>query len=416
MIVTLNTETLTSLDEVRAFLEGNTSVSFSAPDPAERYRWLEATLRQFHYSTLGRADKGVLRAFAAKVTGYSRAQLTRLIKQWTDARTILDHRGPPAKPFTTHYTEADVQALVTLDRLHQQPSGPAARKLAERMARVYEDPAYERLADISVAHLYNLRASAGYQRQRGHHEPTRARAVAIGERRRPEPQGQPGFLRVDSVHQGDWDGVKGLYLINLVDAITQFEVVAAVPRISENYLIPVLERAMQDFPFVIRGFHSDNGSEYINHRVSTLLNKLNVEFTKSRARRTNDNALVESKNGSIVRKHLGYSHIPSQHASKVDAFLHDYLTPYLNFHRPCFFAEVTLDDKGRQRRRYPYQHMNTPYEKLKSLPNAVTHLKPGITFQELDKYAMAMTDNQVAQQLLSERSKLFQTFKPNKAA
>ena len=414
--MTLNTETLTSLDEVRAFLEGNTSVSFSAPDPAERYRWLEATLRQFHYSTLGRADKGVLRAFAAKVTGYSRAQLTRLIKQWTDARTILDHRGPPAKPFTTHYTEADVQALVTLDRLHQQPSGPAARKLAERMARVYEDPAYERLADISVAHLYNLRASAGYQRQRGHHEPTRARAVAIGERRRPEPQGQPGFLRVDSVHQGDWDGVKGLYLINLVDAITQFEVVAAVPRISENYLIPVLERAMQDFPFVIRGFHSDNGSEYINHRVSTLLNKLNVEFTKSRARRTNDNALVESKNGSIVRKHLGYSHIPSQHASKVDAFLHDYLTPYLNFHRPCFFAEVTLDDKGRQRRRYPYQHMNTPYEKLKSLPNADTHLKPGITFQELDKYAMAMTDNQVAQQLLSERSKLFQTFKPNKAA
>ena len=245
--MTLNTETLTSLDEVRAFLEGNTSVSFSAPDPAERYRWLEATLRQFHYSTLGRADKGVLRAFAAKVTGYSRAQLTRLIKQWTDARTILDHRGPPAKPFTTHYTEADVQALVTLDRLHQQPSGPAARKLAERMARVYEDPAYERLADISVAHLYNLRASAGYQRQRGHHEPTRARAVAIGERRRPEPQGQPGFLRVDSVHQGDWDGVKGLYLINLVDAITQFEVVAAVPRISENYLIPVLERAMQVF-------------------------------------------------------------------------------------------------------------------------------------------------------------------------
>ena len=414
--MTLNTETLTSLDEVRAFLEGNTSVSFSAPDPAERYRWLEATLRQFHYSTLGRADKGVLRAFAAKVTGYSRAQLTRLIKQWTDARTILDHRGPPAKPFTTHYTEADVQALVTLDRLHQQPSGPAARKLAERMARVYEDPAYERLADISVAHLYNLRASTGYQRQRGHHEPTRARAVAIGERRRPEPQGQPGFLRVDSVHQGDWDGVKGLYLINLVDAITQFEVVAAVPRISENYLIPVLERAMQDFPFVIRGFHSDNGSEYINHRVSTLLNKLNVEFTKSRARRTNDNALVESKNGSIVRKHLGYSHIPSQHASKVDAFLHDYLTPYLNFHRPCFFAEVTLDDKGRQRRRYPYQHMNTPYEKLKSLPNADTHLKPGITFQERDKYAMAMTDNQVAQQLLSERSKLFQTFKPNKAA
>lgn len=416
MIVTLHTDTLTSLDEVRAFLDGSPAVTFSAPDPAQRYRWLEATLRQFHYATLTRADKGVLRAFAAKVTGYSRAQLTRLIGQWVHGRRIADRRGPPARPFATRYTADDVRALATLDRLHQQLSGPATRKLAERMAQVYGDPAYARLATISVAHLYNLRASTGYRRQRGHHEPTRPRSVAIGERRRPDPQGQPGYLRVDSVHQGDWDGIKGLYLINLVDAVTQFEVVAAVPRISEHFLIPVLERAMHAFPFPIRGFHSDNGSEYINHRVSAMLDKLNVAFTKSRARRTNDNALVESKNGAIVRKHLGYSHIPSHNAPSVDAFLRDHLTPYLNFHRPCFFAEVSVDAKGRQCRRYPYRHMNTPYEKLKSLPDAERHLKPGVTFADLERHAMAMTDNQAAERLLDARSRLFRQLKPRNAA
>jgi hypothetical protein len=63
---------------------------------------------------------------------------------------------------------------------------------------------------------------------------------------------------------------------------------------------------------LILGFHADNSSEYINHRVASLLEKLRIELTKSRARQSNDNALVESKNGSIVRKHLGYAHIASR--------------------------------------------------------------------------------------------------------
>lgn len=206
-------------------------------------------------------------------------------------------------------------------------SGPATKKLAERAATVFGDRTYARLAAIAVASLYNLRASAGYRRQRGHHEPTRPRSVAIGERRRPQPKGQPGYLRVDSVHQGDWDGIKGLYVINLVDAVTQFEVVVAVERISEHFLLPALGQALAAFPFVVRGFHLDNGSEYINHQLAAMLEKLLIEFTKSRARRTNDKALVESKNASVVRKHLGYSHIPSHHAKTVNAFLCDTSRP-----------------------------------------------------------------------------------------
>ena len=125
---------------------------------------------------------------------------------------------------------------------------------------------------------------------------------------------------MDTVHQGDLDGKKGVYHLNAVDEVTQFEIVCSVEKISERYLIPVLSALLEQFPFVILGFHADNGSEYINRHVAQLLNKLLIGLTKSRARQTNDNALVESKNGAIVRKHLGYGHIPQRFAPLINAF------------------------------------------------------------------------------------------------
>ena len=110
---------------------------------------------------------------------------------------------------------------------------------------------------------------------------TRPTAVPIGERRRPDPGGKPGFVRVDTVHQGDRDREKGVYHINLVDEVTQFEHVGAVAAISEAFLLPVLDEMLVTLPFVVLGFHADNGSVYINHRMAALLNKLHVpDFTK----------------------------------------------------------------------------------------------------------------------------------------
>lgn len=182
--------------------------------------------------------------------------------------------------------------------------------------------------------------------------------------------------------------------------MTQYEGVASCERISEAFLIPVLEALLKSFPFVIKGFHSDNGSEYINREVAKLLNKLLIEEqTKSRSRHCNDNAQAESKNGAIVRKHLGYSHIPQRFATLVNAFCGDHLNPYINFHRPCLFAETITDAKGRQRKHYPYKLMMTPYEKLKSLDQAEPFLKPGMTFAQLDAQAGTMSDNEAAQRL-----------------
>ena len=186
--------------------------------------------------------------------------------------------------------------------------------------------------------------------------------------------------------------------------------VATCEKISEAFLIPVLEELLQSFPFAILGFHSDNGSEYINAHVAKLLNKLLIEEqTKSRSRHSNDNAQAESKNNAIVRKHLGYSHIPQHFATRVNAFCRDHLNPYINFHRPCLFAETITDARGRQHKRYPYKLMMTPYEKLKSLHQAEQYLKPGITFQDLDARATAMSDNDAAQRMNDARASLFKT-------
>jgi uncharacterized protein (TIGR03435 family) len=114
------------------------------------------------------------------------------------------------------------------------------------------------------------------------------------------------------VHQGDQNGVKGLYHINAVDEVTQWEIVAGTPQISEYWLIPLLEQLLEQFPFMILGFHSDNGSEFINYIVKELVEKLLIEQTKSRAYRAGDNGVVESKNGAIIRKHIGFGHmVPS---------------------------------------------------------------------------------------------------------
>ena len=407
MIVKLNTRTLRTLEQVRAFLAGTASVGFEPPAESGRYAWIVGILRQFGYARLKRRDKGLLRRFLLKVSGYSRAQLNRLIAQWCETRTLADRRGPPAKPFVSRYTDEDIRLLVELDELHATLSGPATKKLAERAYTVFGQVQYARLAGISVAHLYNLRHAQGYRRRRGTVVKTRSVSIPIGERRKPQPNGKPGYLRVDSVHQGDWNGVKGVYLINAVDELTQFQVVVAVERISEHFLIPALHSLIEAFPFSILGFHSDNGSEYINRQVAGMLEKLRIEFTKSRARRTNDNALVESKNGSVVRKNLGYAHIPGRFAQAVSAYTLKWLTPYLNYHRPCFFPETILDDKGRQTKRYPYERMMTPYDKLKSLPKPERYLKPGLSFAILDLQAYAVSDNAAAASLNEQRRKLF---------
>ena len=409
MVIDMNDEQLHTLAHLQAFLNGTIEVDFAVAAD-ERYDFIARTVRRFGYARLKRADKALVLRFLERVSGYSRQQISRLVKRACDRRQFSKRYQGSRTSFARIYTSADVLLLAHTDTLHSTLSGLATKKLMERAYWIFGETRYQRLAGISVAHLYNLRQRTGYLRVRQVWTKTRPVNLPIGERRAPAPNNRPGYLRVDSVHQGDQDGVKGVYHINAVDCVTQYEAVASCEHISEAFLIPVLEELLQSFPFAILGFHSDNGSEFINQKVAKLLNKLLIEEqTKSRSRHSNDNAQAESKNNAIVRKHLGYSHIPQRFATLVNAFCRDHLNPYINFHRPCLFAQTITDAKGRQRKRYPYNLMMTPYEKLKSLHQAEQYLRFGITFQHLDARATALSDNDAAQRLNDARGILFKT-------
>lgn len=400
---------LRTIDQLSEFLSGTQAVAFSIMNDKDAcYRWIQGELVRFRYLSLPRQDKGVVLCYLAKVSGYSRQQVTRLVAQHRRSGRIR-RRQRTVAGFARKYTAADIRLLAEMDERHDTPCGQAVKKLCERAYEVFGQAAYKSLASISVSHIYNLRKSRAYTRQRHHFEKTRSRRSSIGERRKPRPNGRPGFIRIDTVHQGDLDGQKGVYHINAVDEVTQFEVVCTVEKISEKFLLPVLKQILDAFPFVVLGFHSDNGSEYINKQVAKLLDKLHIEFTKSRSRHSNDNALAESKNGSIVRKVLGYGHIPQKWAQLIDDFNQLYLNPYINFHRPCFFPETETDSKGKERKIYRYENMMTPYERLKSLPNAEDYLKPGASFDTLDRAAHEISDNEAADQLRKARQELFRT-------
>jgi transposase InsO family protein len=394
-----------SLQEIEQFLLAATEVRFETSQRKEVYAWVERLLCQREYARQGRRARGLLRRYVEKMAGLSRAQVTRLVGGYLatgQVRLKTSHRHR----FPTRYTRADIELLAQVDEAHETLSGPATRRILEREFRQYGKPEFERLAAISNGHLYNLRRTPRYRQRRKNYQKTRPSPVTIGERRCPDPGGQPGYLRVDTVHQGDTQNAKGVFHINAVDEVTQWEIAAAVPRISEAYLEPVLAAVLAQFPFVIHGFHSDNGSEFINQTVARLLNKLMIQQTRSRPRHSNDNGLAETKNGAIIRKHMGYGYIHSAHADRIQQFYSAHLNPYLNYHRPCAQADVELDTKGRKRRRY--RRYQTPLETLLALYKPQQYLRPGLTLATLQRIAGLMSDTEAARRMQQAKHRLFE--------
>ncbi len=387
------------------FLSASEEVRFEAADRQQLYQWVEQVLVGQQYASLGKPARGLVRRYIAKMTGLSRSQVTRLIALYTASgrvRAAVYQR----RRFPERYTRADIELLAAVDEAHETLSGPATRHILKREHEVYRRPEYARLAAISNGHLYNLRRHARYRERLLHYTKTRPAAVSIGERRKPRPEGRPGFLRIDTVHQGDQPDAKGVYHINAVDEVTQWEVVGATPRLSEAYLGPVLAAMLRQFPFQIKGFHTDNGSEFINRTVARMLDKMLIEQTKSRPRQSGDNGLVESKNGAIVRKHIGYGYIDASHADAINSFYAEHLNPYLNYHRPCAQAEVKIDEKGRKR--VSYKRYRTPFETLAELDRPAQYLRDGLSLKALERVAAAIGDTDAARRMQQAKARLFE--------
>lgn len=404
MVLTMDDAKITTLEQVKEVLGNSQGIVFKGAGRQARYEWIETVLKRFDYFRQSKVGKGLLKAYLERLSGLSRAQVTRLLLRYRLEGAIRPLRASRNR-FPSTYTASDKELLALTDNAHGRLSGPATRRILQRQYAVYGDKRFARLTSVSSAHIYRLRKSRLYREHERTFSKTRSVCLPIGVRRKPNPQGKPGYIRVDTVHQGDLNGVKGVYHVNMVDEVTQWEVVACVEAISEAHLEPALEAALGMFPFVILNFHSDNGSEYINAVTAKLLNKLLIEQTKSRSGRTNDNALVEGKNGSVIRKHMGYWHIERTSAPLIDQFYREHFIAYLNFHRPCAFATVTVDEKGRRRKKY--ETYQTPYERLRSIRDVKRHLCEGVTLAALDGIAARQSDNEAAAAMQAAKDRLF---------
>lgn len=401
----LNPTALT-LAEIKEFVKFQPiKIKFKSQSRNERNLWIEKIFLQHKYLLLPKSDKSIIRSYVKVMTGLSPAQITRLVDEYR-TRGTLKPKGYKRNTFPKVYNLEEIAQLADIDNAHNCLSGPATKQIIKDDYELFGKTEYEKIKNLSVSHMYRLRGTRRYHEKVRIFSKTRPTQVPIGIRRKPEPNNQPGYICVDTVHQGDKLGEKGVYHINLVDMVIQYEYVGATEAISEQFMKPILESLLSKFPFTVIEFHADNGSEYINKVVAKLLNKLLIELTKSRPRHSNDNGLVETKNGSIVRKHMGYIHIPRDKASIVNKFYQGWFNDYLNYHRPCAFPEIKVDKKGKEKRTYPHDKYMTPYAKLKSLDGVEQHLKPGITIEQLDEIAYAMSHTDYAIQMNLEKAKM----------
>lgn len=400
----MNDSRIVGIDQIREFLKNSVAIHFKGVSKKEKYRWIENTMNKFGYLALKKKDKGTVRNYMIQMTGFSLSQMGKLILKKKKFGKIF-FSSTKRNTFPIRYASDDISRLIETDNSHSRLSGKATKEIFKREYEKFGKKEYEKLSKISIAHIYNLRKKRQYVSHSLTCHPTRSVTSSIGERRKPDNEGKPGYIRVDSVHQGDLDKKKGVYHINMVDETTQWEIVGCVEKISERYLEVLLEDLISQFPFQILNFHSDNGSEYINKTVAKLLNTLVVRQTKSRSGKCNDNALVECKNGSVIRKHMGKMHVPQKNAKPINVFYKNHFNSYLNYHRPCAYPTMTFEKNGKRKKKY--ETYMVPYEKLKLLENASRYLKDGITFDMLDEIAYAKSDNEYAAFMQKEKKRLF---------
>lgn len=402
MVIDMNLQKLKTIAQLRHFLDSTQALEFaSLADTAACYAHVAQTTQRIDYANLCRSDRSVVLRYLERTSGYSSAQVKRLVARALDGDVLQCRYVAPATAYARRFTKQDIALLAQIDRAFDTLSGAATTRVLWRQWHVYGDARFERLSAISVSHLYNLRNSEYYERERIHRSKTTssARCSQIGQRRAPTPQGHAGHIRIDSVHQGDHDGIKGVYHINAVDIVTQWQVVVCTEYISHSFMRTVVQLLIEQFPFQLRGIHADNGVEYINERMLELMENARIELTKSRPRRSTDNALVEGKNGAVVRKMFGFQHIARSKAGLINDFNREHFNPLNNLHRPSLFARLQDDPKkpGRTRKRYYAGDAQTPLEKLVSLPANLRHLKAGVTIHDLLAQANKQSDLQAAQ-------------------
>jgi hypothetical protein len=350
----------------------------------EIYNWLVNFLDRVRYKKLEKKDKCQVMMFLNSITDYRPSYLRKLVARATQ-KELKSKKYTRTTP-NSKYDSMDVRLLANTDVVHSRLNASATKHILKREYELYGKNEFENISQVSKSHIYNLREREVYNCV--YRNKTKANTVNIGYTAKPKHNNIPGSIRVDTVHQRD------IYYINAVDEITQWELVFAVPVISQLFLIPILELMLKSFPFKIFNFHSDRGSEYINYKLADILRRLMINQTKSRSRHSNDQALIECKNGWVVRKHMGYGYIAEDVAPLVNKFCVEYLNIYINFHRPCGYRNISIQEKTGK---VVYDKYCTPFEMLSSIKNVKEYLVTPLT--DLKKIEMETSFHLQVQQL-----------------
>lgn len=397
MKTTMDDSRLNNVSEIANFLKSSKKLVIKLEGIKDRYKFIDKTIDKFDYRKLNRKEKRTIINYLTKITGYKKAQIMRLIKRSCLGK-LFQKKYTRTSGYHRIYDATDIKLLERTDEYHRRLNSWATKEILRREYEVYGQAKFQNIAKVSVSHINNLRHRPIYRNYWVNG--TKSREIPIGTTQAPEANNQPGSIRVDTVHQ------RNVYYINAVDEVTQWEVVVCIPEINEHYLIPALEQILSDFPFTVFNFHSDRGSEFINHLVAEILDRLLINQTKSRSRHCNDNALIEGKNGSVIRKNMGYYHVNQPYAQTINSYLKTYFNPYLNFHRPCLFPEDKILPNGQTK--HVYHQAMTPFTKLKEISKTTktNFLKPEQSWQKLDKIELELSDNQFAEILRQEEKKL----------
>jgi len=204
---------------------------------------------------------------------------------------------------------------------------------------------------------------------------------------------EPGFTEIDLVsHSGDCASGEFVYSLNVTDIHTGWVETRAVLGKGETGVVHALDEIRLNLPFALRGIDSDNGSEFINYHLYDYCKAHAIQFTRGRPYRKNDNAHIEQKNWTHVRRIFGWDRYDTRDVLEA---MNELYTQELRLMMNLYQPSVKLVEKERvgSRLRRRYDAAQTPLDRLiagrdvQALPPAVKRLRAGRA--RLDPFALA---------------------------
>jgi hypothetical protein len=219
---------------------------------------------------------------------------------------------------------------------------------------------------------------------------------------------RPGFVEIDLVgHEGGNPRGDFIQTLNVTDVCTGWTEMQAVKNKAQIWVFEALKNIREKLPFDLLGIDSDNGGEFINDHLVRFCHEEQINFTRSRSYRKNDNCFIEQKNYTIVRRYVGYARYDTDLAQKLLNELYGYLRLYVNFFQPV----MKLIQKTRigSRVRKKYDKPQTPYQRGLTSP-----FVPEIKKETLRQQYAQLNPADLRRKIAKMQNKLFQLSESNK--